>query len=64
MLVTFTARTLLRRWSEASRPEDLEDFMAVEVEEEATEVSFCIPGLGSPPLVAPAFIIFESVIHT
>lgn len=42
--------------------EDLEDFktevvVEVEVEEEAKEVCFWSPGLGSPTLVAPGFIM-------
>lgn len=42
--------------------EDLEDFMTVEVEveEEAKEVCFWSPDLGSPTLVAPAFIMAVS----
>ena len=50
--------TLPRRWSGGNMLEDLEVFMAVEVdEEEAKEVCRArswSPGLGSPTLVAPA----------
>lgn len=54
--------TLLRRWSEDSMLEDLEVFMAVEVVEEEDEVKLGLdrswnPGLGSPTLVAPVFIM-------
>ena len=50
--------TLLRRRSEASVLDDLEVFMAVEVEDGAKVAGFArswCPGLGRPTLVVPAF---------
>ena len=50
--------TLLRRRSEASVLDDLEVFMAMEVEEGAKVAGFArswCPGLGRPTLVVPAF---------
>lgn len=55
--------TRLRRWSEASVLEDLDVFIAVEVAlEEVWVREPCLarswsPGLGSPTLVVPVFIM-------